>query len=257
MLNNINKKENTYKAVFFDFGGTLMDAESDREAHYHMMEEIRENYELPSSIDELVVLFEKQLFNKDMTLKISTAHIENINNIFRKLYSYYETSFQSLLKLFNLEASSADFNIFRNIYFKNHLKYISLSEGALESILLVKEKGCHCGIISDIDIDYQEQQFKALNIDRAFHSITTSEGVGIYKPAAPIFEAALEKADCQGNEALMVGDSYEKDIVGGKNMGMTTIWINRYQKSIDLKNSMADYIVNELKDILPILENIL
>ena len=125
---------------------------------------------------------------------------------------------------------------------------------------MVKEKGYHCGIISDIDIDYQEKQFKALNIDQEFNSITTSEEIEIYKPAAPIFEAALKKANCLGKEALMIGDSYEKDIVGGKNMGMTTIWINRYQKQIDTNyniDSMADFTVVQLKDILPILERLL
>lgn len=258
MHKHTNKKS-FYKAVFFDFGGTLMDAESDRKAHYYMMKEVKDIYHLPSSIEELVIIYEKQLFNKDMTLKNSSGNNNADGNHFKKLYFYYELSFQTLLKHYNIRVSPADFPLFKKIYIENHLKYISLAEGAWDTILLVKEKGYHCGIISDIDLDYQQEQFKALTIDQAFHSITTSEEVRYYKPASPIFEAALKKANCSGREALMIGDSYHRDIVGGKQMGMLTIWINNYQKQTDKNNNFvdADYIVNELKEIIPILKNVL
>ena len=258
-MNKFYNKRSSYKAVFFDFGGTLMDAESDRKAHYYMMKEVKDIYHLPSSVEELVIFYEKQLFNKDMTLKDNYSNNNTDDDSFKKLYFYYELSFQTLLEHYNIRISSADFSLFKKIYIENHLKYISLSEGAWDTILLVKERGYHCGIISDIDLDYQQEQFKALNIDRAFHSITTSEEVRYYKPAAPIFEAALKKANCSGREALMVGDSYHRDIVGGKQMGMLTIWINNYQKQRDENNIFvdADFTIKELKEIIPILKNVL
>lgn len=252
-----NYKTKIFKAVFFDFGGTLMDAESDKKAHYYMMKEIKKTYQLPTSEEELVTLYEKQLFNQDMTLKDNSENngIDIIH--FQKLHFYSVSAFQSLLKRFDLKITLNDSLLFNKIYLENHLKYIHLAEGAEKAILLVKEKGYHCGIISDIDIDYQQEQFKALNIDQYFHSITTSEEVKNYKPATPIFQAALKKANCLGKEALMVGDSYNKDILGGKNMAMTTIWINRYQNQIDKKNILADFTVSELKEIIPILNNVL
>lgn len=252
-----NYKKNIYKAVFFDFGGTLMDAESDKKAHYFMMKEVKSNYHLPTTTEDLVAIFEKQLFNKDMTLKVKSEGNNNNENGFNKLYSYYELSFQSLLSKFDKTATAADFHLFKNIYLKNHIEHIALSDGAMETINLVKDKGYHCGIISDIDLDYQQLQFKALNIDQAFHSITTSEEVRSYKPAPPIFLTALQKANCLGKESLMVGDSYKKDIIGGKNMEMTTIWINRYQNQVADNGVHADFTIGQLIEILPILDNIL
>jgi FMN phosphatase YigB (HAD superfamily) len=32
------------KAVFFDFGGTLMSVESDEKAHYYLMESVKNKY---------------------------------------------------------------------------------------------------------------------------------------------------------------------------------------------------------------------
>jgi 2-haloacid dehalogenase/putative hydrolase of the HAD superfamily len=40
-MEKLNKNEiKKYKTIFFDFGGTLMCAESDNVAHLHMMKEV-------------------------------------------------------------------------------------------------------------------------------------------------------------------------------------------------------------------------
>jgi FMN phosphatase YigB (HAD superfamily) len=80
--------------------------------------------------------------------------------------------------------------------------------------------------------------------------------VQIYKPEEKIFQVALNKARCLGKESIIIGDSYKKDIVGGKNMGMTTIWINKFSGD-DADNDKADFIVKDLKEISPILDKLL
>jgi 2-haloacid dehalogenase/putative hydrolase of the HAD superfamily len=54
----------------------------------------------------------------------------------------------------------------------------------------------------------------------------------------------------------MIGDSYSKDIAGGKNLDMTTIWIDNYQNNLQ-KPTLADYTIKQLKDIIPIFNKIL
>jgi len=54
----------------------------------------------------------------------------------------------------------------------------------------------------------------------------------------------------------MVGDSYKRDIAGGKNVGMTTIWINKFNLD-NPDTEKADFIVIHLKDILPILDELI
>jgi len=245
-------KQNNLKAVFFDFGGTLMDNESDKIAHFHMMKAIKEHYQFPVTEEQLVNIYESQLFNTDMTIK-GRSQDDGIQ--FKRFHLYSENAFKSLLGHFHIRISSSDIDWFNEIYLHNHLKYVQLVEDALDAISLVRENGYHCGVISDIDNDYQLRQFQALNLDDAFHSITTSEEVRTYKPNPGIFKIALDKANCRGNESLMIGDSYSKDIVGGKNMDMTTIWINRYQNNAD-KAIQADYIVKQFKEIIPIFKRI-
>jgi len=246
-------KKNTLKAVFFDFGGTLMDSESDKVAHLHMMKEIKSQYQLSAKEEQLVDQYHTQLFNNDMTLK---SHSQNDNVQFKQIHFYSEAAFCTLLKQFSIKITDSDRNWFNKIYLDNHLKYVQLVEGVWDVMDLVKKNDYHCGIISDIDEYYQVSQFQALNLTDAFHSITTSEEVRNYKPDPNIFRIALNKANCKGNEAIIIGDSYAKDIAGGKNMGMTTIWINRYQNHPGETN-LADYIVSRFKEIIPVLNHLL
>ena len=231
-----------------------MDAESDKVAHFYMMKDIKKHYQIPSTAEELVDLYHAHLFNHDMTLKNHSQH----DIKFKKIHFFSENAFRRMLQEYHIKPTVSDIHFFNATYLGNHLKYVRLAEGCWEAIDLVKAKGCHCGIISDIDQDYQYRQFQALNLTNAFHSITTSEEVQNYKPEPAIFKTALKKASCSGDEALMVGDSHGKDIVGGKNINMTTIWINRYQNHIEeAKAKQADYTVGHFKEIVPIFEQLL
>ncbi|MFT6914996.1 MAG: N-acylneuraminate-9-phosphatase [Motiliproteus sp.] len=49
------------------------------------------------------------------------------------------------------------------------------------------------------------------------------------KPARSIFDKALQLAGCSAHEAIHVGDSLAADIVGARNSGITSIWIQHQQ----------------------------
>lgn len=50
---------------------------------------------------------------------------------------------------------------------------------------------------------------------------------GFPKPDRRIFELALSKAGCLPHEVLHVGDSIENDVLGARNCGLRTVWLNR------------------------------
>jgi FMN phosphatase YigB (HAD superfamily) len=58
----------------------------------------------------------------------------------------------------------------------------------------------------------------------AFEFVITSEAHGWRKPAPSIFQAALAHFQAEGPMAVMVGDSYEADVLGAHALRMTTIW---------------------------------
>jgi len=250
----INKLQKTkkIKAIFFDFGGTLMDSESDIIAHINIMKDLSTKYNISDSPEELAEKYNSYIFTKKMTL----LDFDSKNKSFLPLKYSTNNAVRKILCSYNINPSNNDMDWFSKNYLKNHKKYLKLFPEALDIIQKVKNNdSLHIGIISDIDIDFQRFQFDAFGISDLFDSITTSEEVQTYKPEDKIFNVALKKANCLGTESIMVGDSYEKDILGGKNMGMTTIWLNRYYGN-NANGEKADFTISQLKDIAPIIDKI-
>ena len=228
------------KAVFFDFGGTLMSNESDEKAHYHLMESVKNKYGLNESVEKLLKNYREFTHSYPTPVEYrKNFGRENIMNAFMKI----------------LRNKSPDYEWFWVQYLKMHKKHVRLYVGALEALSWVKNNGFHLGMISDIDSDYLYEQLEALNIKKVFGSITTSEEVGYRKPDKRIFIKALGKAKCSGNEAVYVGDKIDRDIVGGKNVGMKTIFFSN--SHTDTSCDCSDFITDRLDKIPDIIKRII
>jgi YjjG family noncanonical pyrimidine nucleotidase len=59
-----------------------------------------------------------------------------------------------------------------------------------------------------------------------FDLILSAEDVGVNKPNPLVFKTALQKTNAQAAESLMIGDSFEADILGAQRVGMHTLHFN-------------------------------
>ncbi len=92
-----------------------------------------------------------------------------------------------------------------------------------------------------------------LDIGHFFDPIVASTRAGAAKPAPAIFHKALAACDLQPHEALHIGDSYELDIVGAQQAGLTPVLIERSGR----QQSTADYhVVRRLDELLTVLESL-
>jgi putative hydrolase of the HAD superfamily len=84
--------------------------------------------------------------------------------------------------------------------------------------------------------------------DRYFHQFYSRKELGYAKPDPRFFEAVLKKSAALPNETVMVGNLYEKDIIGAKQAGLTTVFFNEH----NLKGNFpdADYIINNMNQLL-------
>ena len=69
--------------------------------------------------------------------------------------------------------------------------------------------------------------FDQLDITRCFAATVFSSDYGINKPSQALFRIALEQSNAEAAGAVMIGDSFERDIVPAKVLGMKTIWITQ------------------------------
>ena len=80
-----------------------------------------------------------------------------------------------------------------------------------------------------------------------FTQIVESAVVGVRKPDPQIYALALEAAACAAEEVVVIGDSYEKDMVPAKSLGCHTIWLKGegWVKSECQDTGAADIIVED------------
>lgn len=82
--------------------------------------------------------------------------------------------------------------------------------------------------------------------------VIASAEEGVSKPNPRIFEIALQRASCEPNKAIMVGDRIDNDIIPAKKIGMKTIWIKQgfgkyWQFTAD--EEKPDYIVENMNEL--------
>ena len=86
--------------------------------------------------------------------------------------------------------------------------------------------------------------------------VVASAEEGVAKPDRKIFEIALNRAFCKPEQAVMIGDRIDNDIIPAKQIGMLTIWVKQsFGKywNITSENEKADYVVDSLTEICDIL----
>ncbi len=86
-------------------------------------------------------------------------------------------------------------------------------------------------------------------------AIIDSTVLGIAKPDARIFEAALSELGVSAAHAIYVGDSYSADMVGGKNAGMWTAWLVGNQEKACPDPTMVDVQLSHLHELTDFLDS--
>ncbi len=72
---------------------------------------------------------------------------------------------------------------------------------------------------------------------------------GFGKPDPRIFHLALEGLRVAPHDAVMIGDSLNRDVAGARNAGLRTIWINRYNRTPTDSHPIPDLQLTDLRDL--------
>lgn len=86
------------------------------------------------------------------------------------------------------------------------------------------------GVVTNNTAAEQVEKLRFLGLERVVDPLVTSEEVGAVKPAAELFRAALDRGGAGPEDAVMVGDHWEADVVGARAAGIRAIWFNRFRE---------------------------
>jgi len=82
------------------------------------------------------------------------------------------------------------------------------------------------GIVTNNLRDEQIEKLRACDLERHIDVLVVSEEAGVAKPDPAIFHLAIERLGCAPSEAIMVGDSWDADVIGARAAGITPVWFN-------------------------------
>ncbi len=116
------------------------------------------------------------------------------------------------------------------------------------------EKKYKLGIIAN-QIPGAEKRLEDMGIRQFFDAIVASAEEGVAKPDPRIFRIALDRTGCTPEQAVMIGDRIDNDIVPAKQLGMKTVWIKQgvgQYWNIQGDCETPEFEVNSLSELLSI-----
>lgn len=92
---------------------------------------------------------------------------------------------------------------------------------------------------------------RRFGLDGFFDTVVESAVVGVRKPDPAIFRLGVEAIGLEASEVLVIGDSYDKDIVPARQVGCRTVMmVGQPWKPAPLEAADADWAVTSLDDFV-------
>ena len=130
------------------------------------------------------------------------------------------------------------------IYRKALKESYYICDGAIEILEILKKNNKKMYTVSNGIAETQHLRLKGSGIDKYFIENFISEEIGSQKPQYEFFDKVYKKIEnFDVNKAVIIGDNENADIKGGKNAGLTTVYIS--QKS----SNFADYTIKSIKEL--------
>ncbi|TAM60518.1 HAD family hydrolase [bacterium] len=90
------------------------------------------------------------------------------------------------------------------------------------------------------------EKIALLEIEPYFDAILIADEVGMVKPDPRVFLHACERIGTTPAQTVMVGDRYDRDIVGAIEAGLRTIWVNVRGEPLPQGRPSPDAVIGEI-----------
>jgi HAD superfamily hydrolase (TIGR01509 family) len=88
-------------------------------------------------------------------------------------------------------------------------------------------RGTTVGVVTNNLRSEQEEKLRVTGLEDLVDHLVCSEQVGVTKPDPRIFRVALRRVRARPERAVMVGDSWESDVIGATRLGIRSVWFHR------------------------------
>ena len=223
------------KHIFFDLDHTLWDFEANSKKTFSY---IFDKNGLEIKFNDFIEVYQPinhrywKLFRED---KVTKSQLR---------YGRLKEAFQAI----DFKSDDELIHLLSEEYITYLANHNALFENAI-SVLEYLQPKYKMHIITNGFEEVQHRKLKNSNLMPFFNEIITSEKVGVKKPNPKIFEYALDITGAVNDESVMIGDNFEADILGAKNMGMQVIFCKFNGESATEEVSSVENLL-ELKKFL-------
>jgi len=203
------------KAILFDLDDTLFD-------HRHAVLESLKDVQAEFQCFRKYSLDEFEAMHSDVLERI---HLNDVLSGKMNIDEARAARFRLLFDTAGQPVNSDEHWTASRTYRKRYMTTKRAVEGAAELLSGLHGKA-KLAIVSNNLLSEQIPKLNELDFEKYFDVLVTSAEAGVAKPDKRIFEIALEKLSVSPDEAVVIGDSFDKDIVGAHNAGIRSIWLN-------------------------------
>lgn len=229
-----------FKGILFDYGGTI-DTDST-----HWFEVFRESYAaLQTSIDEATLRQAYVYAERQLAIHPYVKPTHNFRDVLR-----FKTTLQ------------AQFLGFAGVFDND--------SDTLKSCATGVEEGCYARVLQTLErtrpvlqtlTNYRlalvtnfygnmSSVLKEFDLTETFQHVVESAVVGVRKPDPAIYRMGVEALGLRPDEVLVVGDSFEKDIVPAKKVGCAAVWLKgKGWGNTEVPGETPDGIIHSLTEL--------
>ncbi len=110
------------------------------------------------------------------------------------------------------------------MYIENQRRGHRLIEGAA-ALVRTLHGSRRLGLLTNGPADIQRHKFEGTGLADCFDTVVISGEVGVGKPDPAVFVEVLDRLGATPETTVMVGDSWERDVVGARQVGMAAVWV--------------------------------
>lgn len=247
-----------YDHLFFDLDNTLWDfSTNSRLAMYDTVQQTKLLERLPN-------------------FEVFFSEYEKINSALWNEYHFKKITKQKLI----VERFCQSFQLFgindlnweelNHLYLENMAIQEHLFQHTVETLEKLKAKDYQMHIITNGFREVQHKKLRNCGIEHFFTKVFISEEIQCTKPHREIFEHALKSTNARKTRSIMIGDSWDTDIIGALNFGMDQVmFLNENRNQIpttirtmkfgvspffqEFKGTIKTYFINKIEELAIIL----
>lgn len=234
----------TIKGVIFDYGGTL-DTNGRHWAYVLWEGYVSANIPITEeAFRDAYVSGERALAKEPIVCPEDNFHTVLVKKVREEMKALFDSgqwlADEHLRQIKTIEVADFCYRyVLRNL--ENSRAVLKKLKSRYPLVLVSNFYGNIEAILKDFELDF-------------FDAVIESAVVGVRKPDPEIYRLGVEAMGSEASDIIVIGDSYDKDIVPAKNVGCKTIWLKGQSwKKESVDESIPDVIVSDINQLIVLL----